>query len=179
MVDRKQAKAMTITELQSIIAADFRRDLSDPDCIASFHKAQIATDIRRAISKTPGLTQSKLAEVMGCSKQYIHEALNESVNFTIDTLAKFSAALGRTLVARLLAEDEAMPVIPANRLEAVRQAAFQGVEEVKSVTADFKHYRDLTLIYWPQQVIVRPIRGSHGIGTCLEDEEALTEVIHG
>lgn len=84
----------------------------DPAFLADYLKGLFVEDVLRALEED-GLTQSDLAVRMGKSRQYISKILNQDrrVNFTLDTLAEFSTALGRPLAMRLLAPNEAMTLL--------------------------------------------------------------------
>jgi len=86
-------------------AADILR--ADPAFQADVSKGLIVEDILRAM-EAMGLNRNTLAAKLGKSRQYIGKILDEEqpANFTIDTLAELSAALGVKLHVRLLPEDE-------------------------------------------------------------------------
>ena len=81
--------------------------LADPKFIADHAKGLIIEDILRAM-ETAGMTRNALAGKIGKSRQYVSKILDEDrrVNFTIDSLAEFSAALGIQLCLRMLPESE-------------------------------------------------------------------------
>ena len=66
-------------------------------------------DILRAMEEQ-GLNRNTLAAKLGKSRQYIGKILDEEqpANFTIDTLAELSSALGINLHVRMLPENERM-----------------------------------------------------------------------
>ncbi|MCX6864841.1 MAG: helix-turn-helix transcriptional regulator [Verrucomicrobia bacterium] len=66
-------------------------------------------DILRAMEAV-GLNRNTLATKLGKSRQYIGKILDDEqpANFTIDTLAELSAALGVKLHVRMLPESEHM-----------------------------------------------------------------------
>ena len=83
-------------------------------------KASASEDINRAFNRE-GIKRSELQKRFGgVSRQYISGILNESRNFSIETLAKLSAALHCHLVVRILSPDEAMPLVPVSALPDVR-----------------------------------------------------------
>ena len=88
-------------------AADALR--TDPEFLADYSKGLIVEDILRAM-ETAGLNRNTLAATLGKTRQYIGKILNEEnpANFTIDTLAELSAALGVKLHVRMLPENEHM-----------------------------------------------------------------------
>ena len=82
---------------------------ADPAFLADVSKGLIVEDILRAMDAA-GLNRNTLATKLGKSRQYIGKILDEEqpANFTIDTLAEFSAALGVKLHVRMLPESEHM-----------------------------------------------------------------------
>lgn len=81
----------------------------DPEFLADCSKGLIAEDILRAMENA-GLNRSTLAAKLGKSRQYVGKILDEEqpANFTIDTLAELSTALGVKLHVRMLPENEHM-----------------------------------------------------------------------
>ena len=81
--------------------------LGDPKFVADHAKGLIIEDILRAM-EAAGMTRNALAGKIGKSRQYVSKILDEDrrVNFTIDSLAEFSAALGIQLCLRMLPESE-------------------------------------------------------------------------
>lgn len=81
--------------------------LTDPKFIADHAKGLIIEDILRAM-EAAGMTRNALAGKIGKSRQYVSKILDEDrrVNFTIDSLAEFSAVLGVQLCLRMLPESE-------------------------------------------------------------------------
>lgn len=59
------------------------------------------------IDMIPNITKSELARRMGKSRQQINVLLDEEKknNFTIETMARISTALGQRLVVRLLPDN--------------------------------------------------------------------------
>ena len=82
---------------------------ADPAFLADVSKGLIVEDILRAM-EAAGLNRNTLATQLGKSRQYIGKILDveQPANFTIDTLAEFSAALGVKLHVRMLPESEHM-----------------------------------------------------------------------
>ena len=101
----RQATPAELARLQK--AAALLR--ADPAFLADVTKGLIVEDILRAMEAT-GLNRNTLATKLGKSRQYIGKILDEEqpANFTIDTLAEFSAALGVKLHVRMLPESEHM-----------------------------------------------------------------------
>jgi transcriptional regulator with XRE-family HTH domain len=84
----------------------------DPAFIAEHAKGLIVEAILRVMEQT-GISASALAGKIGKSRQYVSKILNEDhrVNFTIESLAEFSAALDLQLCLRLLPPSERMVFI--------------------------------------------------------------------
>jgi len=73
-----------------------------PDFVADTCKAALVEDVLRAIDED-GITKSELARRLGKSRQQLGALLDETKrnNFTIDTMAQISTALGRKLIVRM------------------------------------------------------------------------------
>jgi transcriptional regulator with XRE-family HTH domain len=101
----RQATPAELTRLGK--AADVLR--ADPAFLADVSKGLIVEDILRAM-ETADLNRNTLAAKLGKSRQYVGKILDEEqpANFTIDTLAELSAALGVKLHVRMLPENEHM-----------------------------------------------------------------------
>lgn len=74
---------------------------NDPEFVADYMKGQITEDILLAMEEK-GINKSQLAERMGKSRQYIGRILNETANFTFETIAKIACALDRKIEARII-----------------------------------------------------------------------------
>lgn len=99
----RQASAKELTALAKAAEALH----ADPAFLAEISKGLVVEDILRAMQVT-GLNRNTLAAKLGKSRQYIGKILDEEqpANFTIDTLAELSAALGVKLHVRMLPENE-------------------------------------------------------------------------
>ena len=88
-------------------AADALRE--DPEFLADYSKGLIVEDILRAM-ESAGLNRNTLAARIGKSRQYVGKILDEDhrANFTIETLAELSAALGVQFHVRMLPANERM-----------------------------------------------------------------------
>jgi hypothetical protein len=88
-------------------AADALR--ADPAFLADYSKGLVVEDILRAMEDAD-LNRNTLAAKLGKSRQYVGKILDEEkpANFTIDTLAELSSALGVKLHVRMLPESEHM-----------------------------------------------------------------------
>jgi transcriptional regulator with XRE-family HTH domain len=82
---------------------------SDPAFLADQSKGLVVEDILRAMEEA-GLNRNTLAAKLGKTRQYVGKILDEErrANFTIDTLAELSVALGVKLHLRMLPENEHM-----------------------------------------------------------------------
>ncbi|MFA6239665.1 MAG: helix-turn-helix transcriptional regulator [Candidatus Hydrogenedentales bacterium] len=72
----------------------------DPEFQAGYLKAAFVDDVCAAMHEM-NITKSALAERLGKSRQYVTRVLNESANFTIDSMAEIATALGRQLTIRV------------------------------------------------------------------------------
>lgn len=103
--DASPTTAADLSQLERAAAAL----LADPKFVADHAKCLIIEDILSAM-EAAGMTRNALAGKIGKSRQYVSKILDEDrrVNFTIDSLAEFSAALGIQLCLRLLPASERM-----------------------------------------------------------------------
>ena len=101
----RQATPAELTRLEKTATA-LR---ADPAFHADVSKGLIVEDILRAM-EAAGLNRNTFAAKLGKSRQYVGKILDEEqpANFTIDTLAELSAALGVKLHVRMLPESEHM-----------------------------------------------------------------------
>ena len=81
----------------------------DPDFLAGYMKATLVGDIFQAMEEE-GISKSQLAERLGKSRQYVGRVLNETANFTIDSISKIAAALERDVVLRLKSYTEVVEI---------------------------------------------------------------------
>ncbi len=82
---------------------------ADPAFLADYSKGLVVEDILRAMEDAD-LNRNTLAAKLGKSRQYVGKILDEEqpANFTIETLAELSSALGVKLHVRMLPENEHM-----------------------------------------------------------------------
>lgn len=101
----RQATPKELAALEK--AADALR--SDPAFLADYSKGLVVEDVLRAMEEA-GLNRNTLAAKLGKTRQYVGKILDEErrANFTIDTLAELSSALGVKLHVRMLPENEHM-----------------------------------------------------------------------
>mgnify|MGYP005855692417 CR=1 FL=1 len=100
------AKSRPIEELDLKGLAEAFEELDrNPDFVAETCKAAFVEDVLQAVDEA-GITKSELARRLGKSRQQIGALLDETKrnNFTIDTMAQISTALGRKLNVRMLPE---------------------------------------------------------------------------
>lgn len=81
----------------------------DPEFLQEYMKASIVGDIIQAMEEE-GISKSQLAERLGKSRQYVGRVLNETANFTIDSISKIAAALERDVVLRLKTYTEVVEI---------------------------------------------------------------------
>lgn len=98
----------------------------DPEFVADHAKAVFVGDICEAMHQMK-INRAELSEMLGLSRQYLGRILNETANFTIETMAKISCALGRQLSIRM--------VVPKSQLLASYSRLdehYEKLEEVKT-----------------------------------------------
>ena len=78
---------------------------ADPAFAADYMKSKFVEEILQAM-EAQNLTRTELAVRLGKKKQYVSRVLNETSNFTIETMVEISHALGKRLVVKLEAPDE-------------------------------------------------------------------------
>jgi transcriptional regulator with XRE-family HTH domain len=141
------ARQATPAELAGLLkAADALR--TDPEFLADYSKGLIVEDILRAM-ESAGLNRNTLAVKLGKSRQYVGKMLDEErpANFTIDTLAELSSALGVKLHVRMLPENEHMifvrgltvttkvePIADFPKQQARRASIFEDLFESSNIT---------------------------------------------
>jgi hypothetical protein len=72
----------------------------DPKFVAGYLKAAIVNDIWKAMEKA-NLSKKAFADRLGKSRQYVGRVLNETANFTIDSMAEIACTLGYRISIRL------------------------------------------------------------------------------
>lgn len=93
------------------LAQAFEELEHDPSFVADSAKGLFVEDVLRALSEN-SVSKSDLARRMGKTRQQINILLDEEKknNFTIETMAKVSTALGRKLFVRMLAPKESIRI---------------------------------------------------------------------
>lgn len=96
---------------------------ADPEFVADCAKGDYVGDIYRAMERT-GINKNALAQKLGKSRQYVGRVINETANFTIESMAEMACALGMRLVVRMAFRDERVMIEP--RAEAAPAAKRAG-----------------------------------------------------
>lgn len=104
------------------IRQDLERLESDPGFIAEYLKAQFVEDVLKAMDEQ-GLNRNQLANRLGKSRQYVGRVLNETSNFTLDTLAEFACVLGMHVTVRLHSGKERADSVALTHPRPVRRCA--------------------------------------------------------
>ena len=74
---------------------------NDPKFVSEYLKGQITEDILITMEEKR-INKNQLAKKLGKSRQYINKILNETANFTLDSLAKITCALNCKIEVRIL-----------------------------------------------------------------------------
>lgn len=100
----EEARPLEELDLKGLARA-FENLEQDPNFVAESAKGLLIEDILRAMDER-NITKSELARRMGKSRQQINVLLDEEKknNFTIETMAQISTALGQRLIVRMLPE---------------------------------------------------------------------------
>lgn len=107
-LDATPTTAESLAQLQAA-ATDLD---SDPGFVAGYLKAQFVENVLQAM-ETKGLNKNALAAKLGKSRQYVGRILNETANFTIETMAEISCALEMRLEVRMFGPTERIAILPA------------------------------------------------------------------
>ncbi|MCK5852285.1 helix-turn-helix transcriptional regulator [bacterium] len=91
--------------LKEIDKLEFPDLENDPEFVSDYLKGQITEDILAAMEEN-GMNKNQLARKLGNSRQYVNRILNETANFTLDTLAKFACALDCKIEARIVNKNK-------------------------------------------------------------------------
>lgn len=84
---------------------------SDPLFLVEYMKATITSDIL-SVMERESITVSELAGRLGKSRQYVSRVLNETANFTLDSVARIAAALEKDVVLRLFDYEDEVVIRP-------------------------------------------------------------------
>jgi len=93
--------------LKEIDKLEFPNLENDPEFVSDYLKGQITEDILAAMEEN-GMNKNQLSKKLGKSRQYVNRILNETANFTLDTLAKFACALNCKIEARIINKDKSL-----------------------------------------------------------------------
>ena len=83
----------------------------DPLFLVEYMKATITSDIYTVMEKE-SISKTELAKRLGKSRQYVSRILNETANFTLDSVAKIAAALQKDVVLRLMNYEDEVVIKP-------------------------------------------------------------------
>ncbi|MCD6589493.1 MAG: helix-turn-helix transcriptional regulator, partial [Candidatus Fermentibacteraceae bacterium] len=79
---------------------------ADPLFLVEYMKLTLTDDIF-TVMEEESISKTELANRLGKSRQYVSRILNETANFTLDSIARIAAALEKDVVLRLMNyEDE-------------------------------------------------------------------------
>jgi transcriptional regulator with XRE-family HTH domain len=84
---------------------------ADPLFLVEYMKATITSDIF-TVMEEESISKTELANRLGKSRQYVSRILNETANYTLDSIAKIAAALKRDVALRLLSYEDEMVIRP-------------------------------------------------------------------
>lgn len=82
---------------------------NDPEFIADVMKGQLVEDILTVMEKQ-NINKNQLADLLNMSRQYVGRILNETANFTVDSIAKIACALNQSVQIKLFEHDEILDV---------------------------------------------------------------------
>jgi len=81
-------------ELMAKLGTGVKDFENDPEFVAGYLKDCLVRDVLMAM-KEEGMNRHQLAERLGKSRQYVSRILNETANFTLQSVAELACALGR------------------------------------------------------------------------------------
>jgi len=84
---------------------------AEPLFLVEYMKATITSDIF-TILEEESISKTELANRLGKSRQYVSRILNETANFTLDSVARIAAALGKDVVLRLVNYEDEVVIRP-------------------------------------------------------------------
>jgi len=105
---------------------------ADPLFLVEYMKATITSDIFSVMEKE-SISVSELAGRLGKSRQYVSRVLNETANFTLNSVARIAAALEKDVVLRLVDYDDEVVIRPFVKQEGREDgdgSSCSGAEEV-------------------------------------------------
>lgn len=84
---------------------------ADPLFLVEYMKATITSDIF-TVMEEESISKTELAQRLGKSRQYVSRILNETANFTLDSVARIAAALKKDVVLRLVDYEDEVVIRP-------------------------------------------------------------------
>ena len=84
---------------------------ADPLFLVEYMKATITSDIF-TVMEEESISKTELANRLGKSRQYVSRILNETANFTLDSIARIAAALEKDVVLRLMNYEDEVVIRP-------------------------------------------------------------------
>ena len=84
---------------------------ADPLFLVEYMKATITSDIF-TVMEEESISKTELANRLGKSRQYVSRILNETTNYTLDSIARIAAALKRDVALRLLNYEDEVVIRP-------------------------------------------------------------------
>lgn len=84
---------------------------ADPLFLVEYMKVTITSDIF-TVMEEESISKTELANRLGKSRQYVSRILNETANFTLDTIARIAAALEKDVVLRLMNYEDEVVIRP-------------------------------------------------------------------
>ena len=102
--------APTEDTLKEIKELELPKIENDPRFMASVAKGQIIEDILAAM-ELENINRTMLAKRLGKSKQYVSRILNETANFTIDSIAEIACALNHEIEVRIVGRAKSIIVV--------------------------------------------------------------------
>lgn len=84
---------------------------ADPLFLVEYMKATLTSDIF-TVMEEESISKTELAKRLGKSRQYVSRILNETANFTLDSVAKIAAALQKDVVLRLMNYEDEVVIKP-------------------------------------------------------------------
>ena len=92
-------------ELMAKLAKGVEDFENAPEFVAGYLKACLVRDVLMAM-KEEGMNRHQLAERLGKSRQYVSRILNETANFTLQSIAELACALGRKVEVSIYPIDK-------------------------------------------------------------------------
>ena len=84
---------------------------ADPLFLVEYMKLTLTDDIF-TVMEEESISKTELANRLGKSRQYVSRILNETANFTLDSIARIAAALEKDVVLRLMNYEDEVVIRP-------------------------------------------------------------------